>query len=121
MTVGVEDLKVDGDQEYSATEPNVGTAVAQREVISNAYQPDARSENLFLGVPGDELGIASKFPSVSPPSGFTWKFIAGLWSLIPIVASGFPASSEPIPKDADLSASHLAVNVGSVDDPSIEH
>ncbi|KAH7689328.1 Zinc finger CCHC-type protein [Dioscorea alata] len=44
------------------------------------------SEQLFLGIPGADLSVVSKPPSVTPPSGFSWQFIAGLWSLVPSVA-----------------------------------
>lgn len=61
-------------------------------------QLENRPEDLFLGVPGADLGIASKLPSVIPPSGFNWQFITGLWSFVPSVASVITSVPKPVPK-----------------------
>lgn len=72
-----------------------------------APRPSGPSEDLFLGAPGGDLGIASKPPSVPPPSGFKWQFITGLWSLVPLVVLVISVPSSSVPPDLEVHTRRL--------------
>lgn len=110
-----------GDQVSGGLGPKDVVVDVRSAEICCSSRPRDPYEDLFLGVPGDESGIASKLPSVTPPSGFKWQFITGLWLLIPIVMLVIPLSSAPVPPDTAVPLPQLATSRGSDGDLIREH